>query len=486
MTSLRTKLIALSFAVIAAAIVQAQTAAPASQPSPLDKFLDEAKNPVDWLSWGADFRARNEYFNNIVTLRDDVPRHEQDVFRYRGRIWTSITPVTGLSLNTRLSAEPRQWMRPSFVRAHFDRTGMEWRYGIFDSLNVKWTNAFNQPLTITVGRQDIALGEFYNWWLVADGTPADGSWSFFLDSARLTYDAADLKTKFDLIYIYQTARTDEWMPTIGSSRDYTLTEQNEQGVIFYASNKSLKNAQVDGYYIYKRDEQEFPNIGSNADIHTFGGKVSGTPFEHWRYSVEGAYQFGERQDPAVQRPINVGNQWRDIDAFGANARLSYLFKDSLNNQLHLTYEFLSGDNPDTPGRDEMFDVLWGRWPRFSEAYIYSYIPETGGRVAQLNNIQRFGFGWSLNPIQNMTFSAAYNAWFAPEEMPTRATSVPGATASPFSGSGDFRGHYLQAVLRHQFSKRLSAHLWSELIWPGDFYARRDMMSFLRAEVMFAF
>ena len=44
----------------------------------------------------------------------------------------------------------------------------------------------------------------------------------------------------------------------------------------------------------------------------------------------------------------------------------------------------------------MFDVLWGRWPRWSELYnIYSYIPES--RVGQTANVHRFGPGWSLNP-----------------------------------------------------------------------------------------
>ena len=29
---------------------------------------DEVKNPVDWFSWGGDFRVRNEYFNNALSL----------------------------------------------------------------------------------------------------------------------------------------------------------------------------------------------------------------------------------------------------------------------------------------------------------------------------------------------------------------------------------------------------------------------------------
>jgi len=35
------------------------------------------KNPVDWFSWGADLRLRNEYMNNGLTLSDSGARHEQ-------------------------------------------------------------------------------------------------------------------------------------------------------------------------------------------------------------------------------------------------------------------------------------------------------------------------------------------------------------------------------------------------------------------------
>jgi hypothetical protein len=482
-------------ALAASALAQAQTAPPSAvggasatpPPSAFEKFAKEAKNPTDWLSWGGDLRVRNEYYDTIVTLNQNDPLSEQDVIRYRGRVWAAITPVTGLSLNARLSAEPREWMRPSFVGAYKAQSGMEWRYGIADNLNLKWTNAFNQPLTITAGRQDILIGDYYDWWLVADGTPGDGSWAFFLDSLRMTYEVKDIKTKFDVMYIYQNARPDEWIPTLGRSGPtgsfpgYNLTEQNEQGVIFYASNKSLKNTQLDGYFIYKRDTKEFSN-GDNADIYTLGGKITGTPAEHWQYSVEGAYQFGSKQDVMVRTNyVNSSSDWRDISAYGGKAKLSYLCKDQWNNQISLVGEFLSGDDPNTPGKDEMFDLLWGRWPRWSELYIYSYINETGGKIAQINNLGRVGPSWSLNPIKNMTFSAMYNAMFAPEGVPTRTVAP-----TRFSGAGNFRGHYVQAILKHQFNKHISGHLWGEFIWEGDYYAQRDLMTFVRAEVMFTF
>lgn len=460
---------------------------PPAAPSSFDKFANELKKPADWLSWGADLRVRNEYMDNTITLNEANKLSEQDVIRIRGRIWASATPISNVSLNARFSGEPREWINPAFAGQHAARTGMEWRYGIIDNLYLKWTNAFDLPLTVTAGRQDIMLGDFWNWWLMADGTPGDGSWAFFLDSIRLTYDAKELKTKADVIYIYQNALPDEWIPTLGRSSEfkfngvpkpYYLTEQNEQGVVLYLSNKSIPNTQIDPYFFYKRDNRELGN-GDDADIFTLGAKITGTPAEHWSYSVEGAYQFGEKKDPTVKVPV-ARTAERDISAFGGNARLSYLCKDHLNNQFHLVGEYLSGDDPNTE-EDEMFDILWGRWPRMSELYLYSYIYETSGKVAQWNNLYRFGAGWTMNPMNGMNLGVYYNALFAPEEIPTRTVN-----SSLFSMDGDFRGHYLQAVLKHQFNKHLAGHLWGEWIWAGDYYATRDLLTFIRAELLFTF
>ena len=362
----------------------ATTSAPQAPPpiSSTEQWIKDVKNPAPWLSWGSDLRLRNEYLNNAISLSDAAGNHEQDLFRIRGRVWSSVTPVTNLSFFARLSAEPRDFMKPAGFGSRGGRTGMEWRYGLLDNVNLKLDNIGGQPLSIKAGRQDILLGDYYDWWLVADGTPRDGSWSLYFDSVRLDYDAKPINTKFNAIYIYQNANPDEWVPTLNSPTD-TVTEQNEQGVILYASNKSLKNMTLDGYFIYKRDNQ-YQGKGDNADIYTLGGKITGTPADHWLYSVEGAYQFGRKQDT-----ISGTFAQRDIDAYGGKAKLSYLFKDRLNNQVSLVGEFLSGDNKNT-GNDEMFDVLWGRWPRWSELYIYSYVYETSGKIAQMNNVGRIG------------------------------------------------------------------------------------------------
>ena len=489
------------------------TAAPPPALSSTEQMIKDIKNPVDWLSWGADLRLRNEYFNNAQTLTSDPsvnPRnydlHAQDYFRFRARVWTSITPVENLSLNARVASEPREWMEPSSAGTFYRQSGLEWRYGIVDNLNIQWKKPMDLPVTLKVGRQDIfpgtpsALGD---GWLVADGTPGDGSWTFFFDAARLTLNLEEQKTTIDAIGILQYVQPDAWLPTIGSSTTagspnrYTLTDQNEKGAILWVANKSIPVANLDGYFIYKHDTREttpppgatsaangfntYTN-GDNADIFTLGGRVSGLVKEHWKYSAEGAYQFGQKQDPRLtgsDAGAAAALSYHDINAFGVNSRLSYLFNDAMANQVFLSYEFLSGDNPST-GNDEMFDVLWGRWPRWSELYnIYSYIPET--RIGQTANMWRLGPGYSINPTKRMNFSFNYNALFANQDVPTRAT-VPTA----FSDTGNFRGHYLQAILRYKFSEHMSAHLWSEFVFMGNYYASEQMMTFLRAEILFTF
>ena len=500
--------------VAAVMTVQAQTnqnpqIALSPGPSSFEQNLNDIKNPTPWLSWGGDLRLRNEYFNNAQSLTTDpafnplfAPVHEQDYFRFRGRVWTSITPVECFSLNARLSAEPRDFMKPSSSDTFFGQQGMQWRYGIFDNLNVQWRKPLDLPTTVTVGRQDIFLAD---GWLVGDGTPLDGSFTYFLDSARITWELKDQKTTIDAIGIIQDARPDGWLPTVGTSTGgrpgpFLLTDQNEKGAILWVANKCIPTANLDGFFIYKKDEllNSAPkaSFGDNADIFTIGGQVSGLVQEHFKYSAEGAYQFGRKQDAELNQgganpTLPAAAQttgYRDISAFGVQAKATYLFKDKLNDQVSLSYEFLSGDNPNTKN-DEMFDVLWGRWPSWSEMYnVYSPLMEA--RIAQSQNLHRIGPTWSIDPFKDLNFSASYYALLADQSVVTRnfnnaKLGALGFTGpAPFTDTGTFRGHYLQAVVKYKFSKHVSGHLWGEVLFPGDFYASRQTMSFLRAELMF--
>ena len=103
----------------------------------------------------------------------------------------------------------------AFSDTYYEQSGMQWRYGIIDNLNVQWKKPLDLPATLTVGRQDIFLGD---GWLVGDGTPEDGSFTYFLDAARFTYNLEDQQTTIDAIGIVQYGRPDAWLPTLGPPR----------------------------------------------------------------------------------------------------------------------------------------------------------------------------------------------------------------------------------------------------------------------------
>ena len=460
----------------------------------MEQLVQDIKNPVSWMTWGGDLRLRNEYFDNAESLSPDnrskaSALHEQDYFRFRARIYTAITPFKDLTVNARVATEPREWLNPAAYTTYKGHSGLDWQYGIIDNLNVQWRNILNQPATFTVGRQELNLNDN---WLTGDGTPNDGSATAFLDMARLTYDLKDQQTTIDLIGILQYARDNTWLPIINGGEERLLADQNEKGAILNISNKSIKQANLDGYFIYKHDDRlnnpipaNISNMGDNADIYTVGGRLSGLVFDHWKYSAEGAYQFGEKQDPSLKHDDSngVNQDFRDIDAFGFNSKAAYLFNDCMSNQVGIAYEYLSGDNPGTTGKDEMFDVLWGRYPRFNELQnIYSYIFET--RVAQIANLQRVGPTWAITPMRNMDFSASYFALFADQKVPTRANLA--AAGNVFTDTGSFRGHSIQTLLKYRFSQHLSGHLQGELLFPGDYYVSRNTMAFARAELNFSF
>jgi len=420
--------------------------------SDFDRRVDAIKKPFEGFSWGADQRWRNEYFNNAITLDNSTPGHEYQFWRYRTRLWTSYQPTDlGIELNARLIWEGRHYWQPSSQN--------EWDngYGLFDRLNIK-LKPQDTGLTLTLGRQDIMLGD---GWLVMDGTPLDGSTSICFDAVRLTWNVKNIQTVFDAILIDNSAKQDHWLPPIGIDNDSRLlAEQDERGAILYVSNKSIEKLTLEPYLIYKNDHARAAN-GTNGDIYTLGQRVVYDFDEHWTFRAEGAGQFGHKNG-------------QELAAWGALSRLTYRFNDSMNNQLKLNFEALSGDHPDT-AQNEAFDPLWGRWPQWSELYVYTDIPET--RVAQTTNLVRLGPGWQFQPFKKLTVSADYNALFA-MDTPLEGTKI--------FGNGDFRGHQIDAKAEYKFNRYLSGHLLGEYFVPGDYYTKSDSAVYLRAELVFTF
>lgn len=437
--------------------------------------VNRIKNPTDWLSWGADLRLREIYAPNLVFLGKSGMEKERHFQRYRGRLWATLKPATDIDLNVRLVYEPRHYCQPG----SFDDPAIN--EIIIDKLNVEWRNIGGLPVTAKVGRQDIIFG---NGWLVLDGAPLTGSRVIHFDAARLTWQFDEIATTVDTIYIDQHADSDRWLKPI-NDKDVHNREQDERGVIVYVTNKSLENTEISGYFIYKQDRSLDPGTWAplhtvDADIYTFGGRVAGRVDDCWEYRAELAGQFGSKNIQAIGPARR-----RDLCTLGFNSSLTYLFNDEWNSSARVSYEYLSGDDPSTDGTDEQFDPLWGRWPQFSELYVYPVVMEA--RPGEASNLHRIGAGYSTHPSKELELCADYHLLFTDKNTFGRnGTGLFGGGPRVFSKSGCFRGQILAGLLRYKFNEHVSGHLLAELFFPGDYYDdnNNDVAGFFRYELTF--
>jgi hypothetical protein len=434
----------------------APTPAAAAPSDPVEEWIKKAKNPVPWWKWGADWRMREVYQLNPTLLNTKGPEPDAHWQRYRGRFWSTITPVEDVEFNFRIEWEGRYYDKPD-SRDNWTPANV-----YFDNLNVKVNlkKFTGLPVTIQGGRMDLQLGDR---WLVMDGTPLDGSGTFFFDAIRVTTDVEPIKTKFDLIFLEQNADAEDWFYPI-ANHNLAIVEQDELGAIAWVTNKSIPKTELNGYFMYKRGRPFLVN-GYDAEIYTFGLLVAGDITPKLRYSVDLAGQFGHK---------NGAN----LCALGSLDRLTYSFKDKLDSQLYTEYEYLSGDDPGTRGTNEAFDVLWGRWTRFSEMYVYTMARET--RSADYTNLHRLGFGYLTHPMKKMELLATYHLLFS--------DTNPLGDMPRFSQTGNFRGQLLTASLKYKFTSFLTGTLTNEFLFPGDYYTddSNDPSVFLQAELMFSF
>lgn len=435
----------------------AAPAVPAPPPSALEQWITDSKQPLDWLTWGADLRIRDEYFENTFMLLNPEVYNQ---LRTRARLWANVRPHASVEAFTRLSWESRFFTSPGEPVPAYTPASRVDRFEpeefILDNLGIRLTNLFEVPLQITIGRQDMFFG---NGWLFGDGTPRDGSRTYFLDAARVAYTVPAWKTVFNGIYIDQGSETDRWLTPINAQdHRFNLTEQNERAGVLYVINQSLPKTQLDAYVIYRDDERVMAS-GVEGHVFTMGARVQTDVGTHWRVRAEVAPEWGEKNG-------------RDLEAFGLNSQLSYLFKDRVNNQVRIGYEFLSGNDPRTAA-NERFDPLWGRWPQWSELLVYNLT--TGPRPVEWGNLQRVQIGWTTQPWKGVTCSADYHLLLAVED-----------EIAPLNEGGTRRGDLAVLQVEYLFNKHIKGHVRGEFFWPGDYYdgsvLTRETQLFLRGEV----
>jgi hypothetical protein len=237
-------------------------------------------------------------------------------------------------------------------------------------------NMWDTPLSVRVGRQELALG---NQWLVGTNDTSSFFYGQSFDALRVTY-ATELVT----------------IDAIAAKLAETFNDFGDGDVDLYAlygSYIGIEDVTLDAYWMFVRDDKGLlaGNIlgGSTVDLHTVGlrgaGVVGGFDFE-----LEVAYQFGEVDGMPSACPLGFGEADVDWDTLGANAEIGYTFDASWQPRIFARAAYLGGGDPDDSCWSNDRTLPFNRL--FSNVQYSEFLDDFTFANGSLSNVIIYGLG----------------------------------------------------------------------------------------------
>jgi hypothetical protein len=408
--------------------------------------------------FGFQERVRSESWDNLADHRTATPDFRTQ-YRFRARLWAVVPLGEDAAFAAGLVNENRKLARPDQAvngrEVAFETFYLDWRLG--------------QAWSLRVGRQTLMRGDGFVLW---DGGALDGSRAAYVNAVDLAWTAGDLKV--ELLAISDPFR-DRYLPRLNESENpkerQLLNERDETALGFYATwRKGDRDLQA--YAFHKTERRDVraladPLFQSDRRIETLGARVA-MPLGNGLSAVaEGAVQTGRQEG----RP-GTAEASSAIRAWGAQAKATRAFEHPLRPELSLGWVGLSGDDPATPAR-EGWDPLFSRWPKWSELYVYSQVPEGG--VATWSNLRMWEATVQARPTDRLGLRASA-FWMRAYQ--------PALAKGPLFGPGTGRGRILEMRADLRLSDQWQGHLLYERLDPGSFYAGRDPGRFFRVEAIY--
>lgn len=414
------------------------------------------------FKWAPYLRIRHEYWKNIFDMENDT-LDNRNFFRIKTSLWGRADFNDDVGLYVKFTNENR----PTVYQFNSSTGKKSPRYEIheviFDNLYLDIKNFLGLPLDLRVGRQDLASSQYGEGFIIADGTPRDGSATYYFNAVKAAWHVAD-KNIVEFLWI-KTEESDDILPIINQlgGAGQLLNYSDEMAYGIYHKSDAFDNLRWENYYIYKSEEGNRPSpLTDKGKIHTLGSFAK-YKFSAWTLKGQFNYQFGD-----------YGNN--DREAIGGYVFLERDFKDLLwSPQIGTGLWYTSGDDPDT-SKYEGWNELFSTYAWMSEIYNLSYMKETG--TGYWTNLFMPKIALIFNPTDKIRLSLWYNYLRANENV---------AASSLFSGSGKERGYLPQARIDYKFNENVSAYFLAEYFIPKDFYIdNSDEALFLRTQLEFKF
>ena len=476
------------FAVLAAQCAVLSAFAQYNMGEIISKSMDNAPVPKGKeLSWdaGGDFRLRQEMFDNMP--RGAVQSHNESYFRMRARLWGKVENED-FTIYGRLADEFREYVtagprNPTWNPKNYAHTPGE---VILDNLYLDVRDLLWDRVDLRIGRQDLMYGAGR---MIFEGTPMDGSRSFFFDAAKAVIKITE-KNTIDVLGFYNSATTfgaGDPKP-LGGGENLPLNSivpyskgMSEWGASLYFKSKEVKELPFEVYYIYAdRSNYELWNGADRQGrwINTLGLRLMPKITEEFSAEFEGAAQYGQKESGA------------DVGGYMAYLGLTYApvleVLGTAKPYATLSTLYLSGDPDKHRGDNTMtdkeddrsWDPLWSRYTYFlSEMYAYqSYYGLCYWSNMIYPNLE-IGSKW---PNKHAFFTSVGPMYAAVQD------NLGGGNGSLY---GYFwRGRYDFPIWTKIFGKRgnLMGHVTLEALEPGDYSATDKLAYLARWEVSFAF
>lgn len=395
------------------------------------------------IFWDAYLRLRHEYWDNQEDLNDDLD-DLYSFFRLKLHLGGGFRPSKNTKIYARIINEGRYYGH----KGTGDSTKNAERYDpqrhyfevVLGQLFFTWKNIGKKPLSIKIGRQNLHDQGFGDQWLIGDGTPQDGSKTFYFNAARLTY-IFNKTTSLDMVGLV-SFKDDPLV--LYSESDKTITNiTNEQGAFVWFKHNISAEFPYRTYYLYKHENggAEF-HRKEESNIHTLGLHVK-PENQHLWLNGQIALQMG-----------TYGQVQRSGLGFIVYGGYKYEHK-KFSIKTGPWYLYLSGDDPGTK-KIEAFNNLYGGYPNDDELYLNTLMNESGTSMYTNMNL--------LGAYFEITQPAKYNIRFWYHYMAANEL-VNGS----FFGKGKLRGHMWMLKSMFEIGKKLKAYYMFEYLLPGDFH-----------------
>jgi hypothetical protein len=347
-----------------------------------------------------------------------------------------------------------------------------------DNLYINYTTGGDNPLSVTLGRQNLIYGEGF---ILLEGAPWDGSRAIYHDAIKVSLKRG--KTTFDLLGIANNTY-DNLFPTAkfyDKDKQYKqlfkdaegnkwMNDGAENAIGLYVKNAASAGKSFEGYYFLKMESPDpwlpKPSITDaqleDLTLHTIGGRAVYPFTENLGVVTEWAYQMGSQSD-------------HKQSSYGGYLDVNYKAWPKKSGVATAGVYALSGDDPETADI-EGWNPIFSRWPKWSELYIYSTIgPETNGgagKVAYNSNMLVPNLKYVMDIIPGLNVTLWYHNLSAFQEG---------------LGGGKARGNEFQCWVKMKFNNFFTGHVLYDYFIPGNFYPDgADNAKFIRFELMYTF